>query len=76
MAKMPKNVHVAPHSKGWEVKKDNAQRASSVHPTQKEAIEKGKQVCRDNSAELKIHGKDGKIRESNSYGNDPCPPKG
>lgn len=43
---------------------------------QAEAIEWGKQVAQNQKTELYIHGKDGKIREKNSYGKDPFPPKG
>ena len=33
------------------------------------------EICINEHAESVIHGKDGKIQNSNSYGNDPCPPK-
>nr|MDC2856665.1 DUF2188 domain-containing protein [Ningiella sp. W23] len=35
-----------------------------------------KGVAQNQKSELYVHGKDGKIREKNSYGNDPHPPKG
>lgn len=43
--------------------------------TQAESIERGKPVARANQSELVIHGRDGKIRDSDSYGHDPHPPK-
>ncbi len=60
----------------WENKKSGNDRASSVHDTQAEAIERGSELARNNRSEHIIKGKDGKIREKNSYGNDPYPPKG
>ena len=74
MAKI--NQHVVPHPKGWAVKPAGGQRASSVHGTQQEAIDKGRQIAQNQGSELLIHGQNGQIREKNSYGNDPFPPKG
>ncbi len=71
-----KNQHVVPHSDGWAVKAEGASKASSVHQTQKEAIDRGREVSRNQGSELLIHGKDGRIRERDSHGNDPHPPQG
>ncbi len=69
-------VHVTPHKSGdWQVKIGGNERASNVTSTQKDAIAIGKQKAIDMKTELVIHGRDGKIRDSDSYGNDPCPPK-
>jgi len=46
-----------------------------VTRTQAEAIEVAEEIARNQHSETKIHGRDGKIRAGNSYGNDPCPPK-
>lgn len=75
---MIKNVHVVKSRNGddWSVKTENSQKAYRNVSTQKEAIEIGKSVAKNNSSELIIHGTDGKIREKNSYGNDNHPPKG
>ena len=35
----------------------------------------GRELAINQQAELIIHGVDGKIQNSNSYGNDPCPPR-
>jgi hypothetical protein len=70
-----KNVHVTPHPDGWAVKKDGAERASSVHKTQAEAAKAGREAAITEKSELRIHGRDGKIRDSDSFGNDPHPPK-
>lgn len=70
------DLHVTPRKDGkWNVRRAGADRASSVHDTQKGAIKQGRTQARSNQSELRIHGKDGKIRDSDSYGNDPNPPK-
>jgi Uncharacterized protein conserved in bacteria (DUF2188) len=71
-----KNQHVVPHPQGWAVKSEGASKASSVHRTQKEAISQGRGVAHNQSSELFIHGRDGRIRERDSQGNDPHPPPG
>lgn len=43
--------------------------------TQKEAIDAGRKMAINKELEHIIHRPDGRIREANSYGNDPCPPK-
>lgn len=71
-----KNVHVLPGNGNWAVKKEGGQKASRVTSTQKEAIQLGREIAKGNHSELLIHGKNGRIREKNSYGTDPYPPKG
>ena len=71
-----KNQHVVPHQGGWAVKGAGNQRATSVHETQQQAIDAGRNIARNQQSELVIHRPDGRIRERNSYGNDPFPPKG
>lgn len=71
-----KGQHVVPSERGWSVKKAGARRASSTHATQQEAIDAATRIARKQRTELYIHGRDGRIRERNSYGSDPHPPKG
>lgn len=73
---MSKNQHVVPHKAGWAVKGANNERATSVHRTQAEAINAGRSIARNQKSELLIHNTEGRIRQKNSYGNDPYPPKG
>lgn len=73
---MKKSQHVVKHDKGWSVKKAGSSRATKVVKTQTEAIEIGKEIAKNQQTELVIHGENGKIREKNSYGNDPFPPEG
>lgn len=60
---------------GWDVKKPHAERVSSHADTKAEAANRAREICINERAECVIHGKDGKILDSNSYGKDPCPPK-
>ena len=71
-----RNQHVVPHEDGWAVRGAGSQKASSVHRTQREAIDAGREIARNQKAELFVHGRDGRIRERDSHGNDPFPPKG
>ncbi|CEK10123.1 DUF2188 domain-containing protein [Legionella hackeliae] len=74
----PKDYHVLPNESmgGWDVKRENAERATRHFETQKEAILAARKFSRDEGTELFIHGKDGAILSKDSYGNDPFPPKG
>lgn len=71
-----KGQHVVPTSEGWGVKKAGATRATSVHTTQAKAIAEATKIARRQNTEVYIHGRDGRIRERNSHGSDPHPPKG
>ncbi|WP_342545567.1 DUF2188 domain-containing protein [Lysinibacillus sp. FSL K6-4013] len=51
-------------------------RATVNVPTQKEAIKIATGIAKNQKSEVVIHNREGKIREKNSYGNDPFPPKG
>lgn len=70
-----KNIHVVPHPDGWAVKTEGASRASAVTSTQGQAIEQARSQAIRNQGEVFIHGRNGQIRDRDSYGNDPCPPK-
>ena len=72
----PDTHHVVPNPNGgWDVKRGGGQRATSHHDTKKDAVDHGREVSRNQSTELRIHNKDGKISGSDSHGNDPFPPK-
>ncbi len=73
---MSKGFHVTPHQKGWQVKVEGSKRATAVTRTQSEAIQICKRVAKAQEGEMFVHNKQGQIRERNSYGNDPFPPKG
>lgn len=73
---MTKQIHVVRHGKDWAAKQDNAQRASVVAPTQRQAFERAREIAKRQGEEVSIHNKTGQIRAKHSYGNDPYPPEG
>lgn len=70
-----KPVHVVPHGDRWAVTREGNQRASSLHDTQAQAELAGRPVARAEKTEFYLHGRKSQIREKDSYGNDPNPPK-
>jgi len=72
---MSKNQHVVKTNKGWGVKGEGNSRLSSTHKTQKQAINNARKTAKKQKSEVVIHGRNGKIRDKDSYGPDPCPPK-
>ena len=74
MSKKQFHIVTSKTKNGWSVKSGG--KTLSSHQTQvnanKSAIKKAKKV----GGEVLIHGKDGKIRDKNSYGNHPFPPRG
>lgn len=74
MAK-PKNQHVVKTDDGWGVRGEGNSRLTTIKDTQKEAINAARDIAIKNKSEVVIHGRDGKIRDKDSYGNDPHPPK-
>ena len=73
------NRHVVPNPDGgWDVVKPDAERASSHHDTQQQAIDRGREIVNNlGGGELRIHGRNGQIRDSDTVapGNDPNPPR-
>ncbi|WP_182525847.1 DUF2188 domain-containing protein [Nocardioides dongkuii] len=71
--------HVVPGKDGgWNVEKPGASRSSAHADTQKEAIARAKEIVHNaGGGEVRIHGRDGKIRNSDTVapGNDPNPPR-
>ena len=73
-----KTCHVTPKADGgWNVKGENASRASSSHATKAEAISRAKELAKNQDlGQVVIHKKDGTIQTEHTYGKDPYPPKG
>lgn len=74
--KKGKNQHVVKHPEGWAVKGAGNKQATKVTPTQKAAIDAAREIAKNQGSELLIHGRNGKIREKDSHGNDPKNIKG
>lgn len=74
---MEKNQHVTPHpAGGWQVKGEGNSKATVRTSTQKEAIDRARAISRNQGSELVIHRLNGMIRDKDSHGRDPFPPRG
>ena len=71
-----KNQHVAPRGDAWAVKGAGNKRATSIHDTQKQATDAARRIAENQGSELVVHRPDGRIRDKDSHGHDPFPPKG
>ena len=75
--KKTKEYHIIQRSDGnWQYKEIHNTRATGITGTQSEAFKCARDIAISQKAEVVIHGRNGLIREKNSYGNDPYPPKG
>lgn len=79
VAKGNERRHVVANPKGgWDVKKPGSSRASTHADTQQEAVARARDIVRNQGGgEVRIHGRDGKIRDSDTIprGKDPNPPR-
>lgn len=75
---MPQRRHVVPTKSGWANKAAGSSRATSLHRTQKEAIDAARDsLKKTGGGELTIHRPNGQIRDSDTIapGRDPFPPR-
>lgn len=73
----PESHHVVPNAKGgWDVRRGGAERSSGHFETKSVAVDRAREIGRNQSTELRIHNRDGRIASSDSHGRDPNPPKG
>lgn len=70
-----KNIHIVPDGNRWAVKREGKESPLSTHRTKELADNTGRPVARRDKVEIVIHGKDGRIQDKDSFGNDPYPPK-
>jgi hypothetical protein len=70
MAGPDKDVHTVAIADGW-VNKVGGMQVGETYRTQEAAVDAGRLIASRNRSEHSIHGKDGKIKAKNSYGNDP-----
>lgn len=74
---MGKSQHVTPHpAGGWQVKGEGNSKATVRTSTQKEAIDRARAISKNQGSELVIHRLNGMIRDKDSHGRDPFPPRG
>jgi len=71
-----KNQHVVPSGKNWAVKGAGNSKATRLVDTQKEASKIAREIAKNQGSEMFVHGRNGQIRERNTYGKDPFPPEG
>lgn len=72
---MKQNQHVVPYQGKWAVRGERNPSVSSVHATQAEAIQSAKWQAQVRQSEVVIHNRQGQIRDKDSYGPDPFPPR-
>ncbi|KAI3591741.1 hypothetical protein D9X30_3266 [Cupriavidus sp. U2] len=70
-----KDIHIVPAGNEWPVEVAGGGERTMFF-TQEEAIAAGTERAKRDKVELLIHGRDGQIRERNSFGHDPCDIKG
>ncbi len=71
------NQHIVQRDNGWAVKGEGNKKATAIYQTQQEANGAAKIIAENQTGDVIIHGRDGKIRERNTYGKpDPFPPVG
>ena len=71
-----RNQHVVPHGGGWGVRGEGNGRVTSTHRTQGEAIDAARRIAANQHSEIVVHRPDGRIRDKDSHGHDPYPPRG
>ena len=72
----PMNVRyhvISSLARGWRVKRAGANRAISVHSTQREAFGKARELAKKHFGDVVVHGVDGTVRSWSSYSKEPYP---
>ncbi len=72
---MGRNQWVVRSHGGWAVRGEGSSQITSKHRTQAAAIDAATSIARGQKSEVIIQGMDGRIRDRDSYGSDPFPPK-
>lgn len=69
------DVHISkvPGGSRWKVSQHGD--VLSTHNRQDNAITKGRTEAQHDKVDLVVHGRDGRIRSKDSFGNDPLPPR-
>ena len=63
------DVHVSKDGNGWKTSQGGEK--ISHHRTQGAAIDRATTIAKQDRVDVVTHGRDGKIRSKDSYGNDP-----
>lgn len=70
-----KNIHIVTQGTRWAVKKEGVATPISTHRTKGLADDAGRPIARKEKVEIVIHGRDGRIQDKDSFGNDSHPPR-
>lgn len=70
-----KDIHVVPNQGDWAVKREGNPQPVSTHDRKSDAEGAARDIGRRDRVEVVIHDRKGRIQDSDSYGNDPHPPK-
>ncbi len=76
MSLLKKNQHVVPSKGKWGIRGEGNKKITALFDRQSDAIDAARQISKNQHSELFIHSADGRIRERDSHGNDPYPPRG
>jgi hypothetical protein len=72
---MGTNQHVVPNNGQWGIKGAGNSRFTGLFESQSAAVREARTIAQNQGSELFIHGRNGQIRDRDSFGNDPCPPR-
>jgi hypothetical protein len=67
----PTRLRVAPTNDGWQVRREDSNRVTGVYGSQSEATEAAKAALRNCGGELRVQGRDGRVRQSVTLGRNP-----
>ncbi|MDP3697857.1 MAG: DUF2188 domain-containing protein [Candidatus Taylorbacteria bacterium] len=70
-----KNYHSVPWDGDWAVKKEGIAKPVSVHHTQAASEGKTRRLAKNAGVEAVYHNRQGIIKDKDSFGNDPYPPR-
>lgn len=71
-----KDYHVVPkQGGGWTVRQSGSKSTLGSFRTQADASSVARTLAQMSGSERVIHRPNGQIRQKDSYGNDPCPPR-
>ncbi len=72
---MGKNQWVVPRDGKWAVRGEGNSRVTSIHKKQETATRVARGIAKAEESELIVQGRDGRIRDKDSFGADSCPPR-
>ncbi len=67
-----KKYHVVPCESGWKVELEHSHEALIINRIKDAAVQSARELAKNNKpSQVIVHGKDGKIQEEYTYGDDP-----